>query len=344
MKLVSVGTMAPKVVIIVLNWNGRDDTVECLESLGALEYPNFEVIVVDNGSSDDSVAVIRARFPSIVLLETCANLGYAGGNNVGVRHAISSEADYLLILNNDTLVDKGLLTELVRAAKAYPEAGIYGPKIYYQSTPDLIWFSGARWNSDNLDFEHIGLREKDTGHAQDICESDYITGCALFASAKVFRDIGYLDERFFLTFEETDWCYRARSKGYRCLLIPRAVLWHKVSSAFGGEASPLIEYFMYRNRLLWGSRHLDAQGRAALRRKTRQYLMDTFVATFVVNADAPLLRKYLWAVSSWLRTIKRRLSDPMTRARLSGIRDYYFRRFGDCPPSIREMQRRGSKQ
>ena len=127
----------PKVSIIVLNWNGRNDTLECLESVERIEYPNFDVVVVDNGSNDDSVAAIHAKFPEITLLETGKNLGYAGGNNVGIHHALQQNANYILLLNNDTVVDPALVQQFVEAGQLMPEGGAFGAKIYLYSKPDL---------------------------------------------------------------------------------------------------------------------------------------------------------------------------------------------------------------
>jgi len=130
--------MTPLVFIIVLNWNGKDDTLECLGSLQQLDYPNFETVVVDNGSTDGSEDVIRSAFPSVNFIQTGRNLGYAGGNNVGIKHALSHGADYVWLLNNDTTVDPNALTALVETAQADPKIAVVGSKIFYYDQPDVI--------------------------------------------------------------------------------------------------------------------------------------------------------------------------------------------------------------
>src|SRR5436190_7401977 len=140
---------APSVAVIVLNWNGRDDTLACLESLAGLNYDNFQVMVVDNGSTDGSVGAIRPRFPGVEIIETGRNLGFAEGNNVGIRLALDRGMDYVFLLNNDTVVDPSLLSELVAAAERCPEGGIFGAQILYHSDPLKIWFAGARWDEEH---------------------------------------------------------------------------------------------------------------------------------------------------------------------------------------------------
>ena len=246
----------PTVFVVVLNWNGRDDTLACLESVDKITHPDFRVIVVDNGSADDSVDAIRATFPEVELIETGANLGFSGGNNVGIKRAPQLGADYVLLLNNDTVVDPGLLDAFVAAARCFPDAGVFSAKIYFHAEPNRIWYAGARWSARATRFEQVGEGVLDDGISfSTICETDYACGCAFFVPAARLREIGLLDDNFFLYFEETDWCYRAREAGYPSIFVPEAKLWHKVSVSFGGEGSPLALYFQTRNRLLWAKRH-----------------------------------------------------------------------------------------
>ena len=248
----------PKVAIIILNWNGRDDTLACLESVFEIDYPNYEVIVVDNGSSDDSVPAIRQRFPPVQLIETGENLGYAGGNNVGIEHALQSGSDYLFILNNDTTVAPDILKHLVAAAETYPDTAAFGPIVLEMERPDIIWTAGEHFAADGLSCVHhlqgSRLSELD---GLDRQEWDWINGAAFFARAKVWREIGLFDSRFFLVYEESDWCFRARRAGYRCRVVPEARVWHKVAGSFGGEASPLRAYFSARNQLLFAEKKPD---------------------------------------------------------------------------------------
>lgn len=328
----------PKVTIVVLNWNGKDDTLECLASLNQLDYPNYEVVVVDNGSTDDSVEAISKQYPDVTLLQTRANLGYAGGNNVGIRWAMEHGADFVLILNNDTIIDPNLLSALVEAARIVPEAGIYGSKIYFYDRPEILWFAGGRWLTDAVRLEHVGYGQKDGPEFVDYRECDYVTGCALFARAEVFRKIGLLDESFFLTYEETDWCYRARDKGYRCLVVPQAKLWHKVSSSFGGSTSPLVTYFMTRNKLLWAKKYCSQTEWREITRETSQLARHILFPRFAIaTGDQFIVKRIVWSLHSWWKIIRKNLAQPSNMAILYGLRDYYFRRLGDCPAVVRRL-------
>ncbi len=243
--------MTPHVCIVVLNWNDSDETLCCLQSLRGLEYPSFEVVVVDNGSTDDSVATIRDRHPGVTVLEAGSNLGFTGGNNLGLRWALDRGADYGLLLNNDTDLSAAFLTLIVDAAEGDPRIGIASPSILYYDQPGTIWSAGGRIDWRRGSAAMIGLNEPDMG--QFGCapyDVDFVTGCALLIKADVMRRLGLLDERFFIYYEDTEWCVRARRAGYRTVVIPQARIWHKISSETR-EASPRVHYLMTRNRLLF---------------------------------------------------------------------------------------------
>jgi GT2 family glycosyltransferase len=323
-----------KISIIILNWNGLNDTLECLDSVKKIDYPNFNVIVVDNGSTDNSVEVIKKRFPDVALIATGRNLGFAEGNNVGVTYAMSKGADYILLLNNDTIVDAQLLSSLVEAAEQNPDAGIFGAKIYYYSEPDKIWYAGARWIKKTLNFEHIGWGEIDDGKCYDeIVEIDYACGCALFARVEMIKKIGLMEPRFFLTHEESDWCYQAIRAGHKTLFVPKAKVWHKISVSFGGSESPLFAYFMSRNRLLWAKRNLSLEKRLQLYKKVFAELVPKFV--FNVHNNYSFFKRIYWGLLQYQGDLLRRYNNPNYRAQLLGVRDYFLGRFGDCPEKIR---------
>lgn len=326
----------PCVSVVVLNWNGRADTIACLESLGQCDYRNLNVIVVDNGSTDGSAAAVRAMFPAVEVIETGCNLGFAEGNNVGIRHALERSADFVMLLNNDTVVDPPLVSSLVRAAQAHPDGGIFSGKIFYFDAPSTIWYAGARWRSDRLFFEHVGERQVDDGLSfEDLRDTDYASGCAFFVRARVLREVGLLDPRFFLTYEESDFCYRARSRGYRILYVPDAKLWHKVSVSFGGVGGPLQSYFYSRNVLLWAERHLTRLEYLAVLRKT---MAEVVRIGGRPEAGVGPLRRHYWAVTAAARRLRQGGSDAVGRARFLGVRDYFLRRFGDCPAEVRQLQ------
>jgi len=251
----------PKVTIIVLNWNGKDDTLECLKSLKDLSYPNYEVLVVDNGSSDDSVSAIHQAFPEITLIETGENLGFAEGNSVGIRNA--SDADYILLLNNDTIVDSDFLGQLVQVAESNDKIGIVGPKIYYYEPKDMIWCAGILIENGrafgipipNCSPMPIGCGEIDSGQYDEIKEVEAIVGCALMVKREVIEKIGLLNSDLFLIQEDVDWCLRAKRAGYSSVYAPGSKIWHKVSrslnkSGLSSHTNPLTIYYWHRNWLL----------------------------------------------------------------------------------------------
>jgi len=240
----------PSVAVIILNWNRKGDTLACLESLSRVDYSGIEMILVDNGSSDGSAGAVRAAFPAVAVLETGENLGFAEGNNVGLRYALSGGADYVLLLNNDTEVAPDLVAVMVDAVEHAPRAGVAGPTIYYHDLPSTIWSAGGIIDWRRGDSRLIGVGEVDEGQYAVVRDVDFVTGCALLAQRRVFEQVGLLDPRFFMYYEETEWCARATRAGYRILHIPQAHVWHKISPMQQAE-SPRVHYYMTRNRLLF---------------------------------------------------------------------------------------------
>jgi len=240
----------PFVVIVILNWNNARDTVACLESVFRLDYPNYQVLVVDNGSTDNSVRILRARFPDVEVLETGANLGYAGGNNVGIRRALERGARYVFVLNNDVIVHNRCLTELVLAAEEESLIAFCGPMIYQRGEQGGNIIQSAGTITDRPGSWHQrGLGERDVGQFDQLTEADSLVGCALLARCSALRKIGLLDERFYLYDEDIDWCLRAREAGYRIRFVPSAKVWHRSSNARADEL-PRLTYYINRNRYL----------------------------------------------------------------------------------------------
>ena len=295
-----------KVVIIILNWNGRDDTLACLASLSELDYPAYEIVVVDNGSSDDSVAVIRAACPQLTLIETGDNLGYVGGNNIGLEHAKIIGADYALLLNNDTKVASDSVRLLVQAAEADPAIGAAGPTIYYFDRPDVIWSAGGAidWSLGNT--RMIGLDEVDRGQFGVLPRPvDFVTGCALLIKMPLVERVGLLDPRFFAYYEETEWCVRVARASFKISHVPQAQIWHKISPV-ARESSPQVHYYMTRNRLLFLK--LSRAGTTA------------WFNTLLLDYGRILL--------SWALKPKWRHKAPQRQAMLQAILDYGRGRFG----------------
>jgi GT2 family glycosyltransferase len=226
-----------RIGIIVLNWNGLEDTRACLGSLFHLDGPLPQIYVVDNGSSDGSVEALKHEFgEKIVLIANERNLLYAGGNNVGIERALTDGFTHLLLLNNDTFVDAAMLRELVKANVAWGNA-IFCPKIYYAKDANRLWYAGGKFSLKRARAEHRGIREEDHGQYDRIEETDWATGCALFAPRMVFETVGLLDENFQLYSEDLDYCLRAKKAGFNIVYVPTAKLWHKVSAAIGGNLS-----------------------------------------------------------------------------------------------------------
>jgi len=253
-----------KVVIVILNWNNAPDTLACLESVFRLEYDSFDVVVVDNGSTDGSADRIRAAYPTVHLIETGDNLGYAEGNNVGIRWALAHGAEYVFILNNDVLVAPDSLSCLVLVAETDPAIGILGPTVYCVQPASTVFAAGSmiKWADGRL--VHRGMFQPvDAVQPPSAPESiDFVSGCALLIRRECVESVGLLNGDYYLNFEDVEWCVLAQHSRYRVLYIPAAVVWHKVSATLG-QASPANTYYMTRNAFLFFSTHL--RGKARLR-------------------------------------------------------------------------------
>jgi GT2 family glycosyltransferase len=247
--------MKPLVYVIVLNWNAWEDTIECLSSLQKLDYPNYVTVVVDNGSTDGSEDRIREARPSITILQTGENLGFTGGNNVGIRYALERGAEYVWLLNNDTVVDPKALGSLVEEALSDTRIGIVGSKIYYYEPPDMIWFAGGILNPLTGRNAHRGEGERDVGQYDSARDVDYIVGCSLLARKEMVNRIGLLDPNFFIYFEDLDWATRAKRDGWRVRYQPESKVWHKESQAFGGARSPGFRFHFSRGSILYARKH-----------------------------------------------------------------------------------------
>lgn len=240
---------SPKVTIVILNWNNAPDTLECLDSVRKLRYDNYDIVVVDNGSTDGSVAAIRDQYPGVIILENRENLGYAEGNNVGIRYALEAGSEYIFVLNDDALVDPETLSALVATTISHPDAGFLGPKVYHRESPQVIQSAGGRFNK-YWESRYRGMDEADQGQFDDLMDVDFVCGCAVLVSRQTIEQIGLLDPRFFLYREDIDWCYRATRAGFRVLYVPSAKVWHRSPHIREPELSRTT-YYMSRNALLF---------------------------------------------------------------------------------------------
>jgi len=244
------------VAVLVLSWNGREDTLACLRSLERVDYPELLLLVVDNGSSDGTADAVRREFPEVELLALEANLGFAGGNNAGIRRALELGADYVLVLNNDVEVDPGFVTALLEESERRPGAGALSPKILYFDPPDLVWFAGASFDPrSGYNGRQRGYRERDDGRFDEVVETDRVCGAAMLVARPVLESVGVFDGELFAYSEDTDWSLRAHAAGYRHYVVPASKVWHKVSVSSGGESSPTTLYYGLRNTIAVSERH-----------------------------------------------------------------------------------------
>ncbi len=298
--------MSPTVTIILVNWNGLRDTLACLASLRQLDYTAYQVIVVDNGSADDSVMQIRTQYPEVTLIEAGENLGFVGGNNLGLQHPQAQRADNALLLNNDTEVQPDFLRLLVDVAESDPQIGMVGPTIYYFEQPNTIWSAGGTidWRTGLTSM--VNLNEPDTGQLGTVPRPmDFVTGCALLIKRPVMDKVGLLEPRFFAYYEETEWCVRVSRAGFKILHVPQAKIWHKISIV-ARAASPQVHYYMTRNRLLF--LQLSHAG-----------------ATAWFNT---LFLEYGRTLLSWTIKPQWRHKAPQRQAMIQAIGDYWRGRFG----------------
>ena len=245
----------PRVAVVILNTNRRDDTLACLESLTRANYADSFTIVLDNASTDGSAAAIGAAYPDVVVVPLTENRGYAGNNNVGIALALERGADWVLVLNEDTVLAPSCLDAMV-AAGVDASVGIVGPLVYHHDEPTVLQSAGGRlgpwWESI-----HIGANESDAGQYAGVRDVEWVTGCAIMVRRDVIDRLGAIDERFFYYWEETEWCVRARRAGWRIVVASDARLWHKgVRRDY--HPSPSVSYYNTRNRFMLLSKHRAA--------------------------------------------------------------------------------------
>jgi GT2 family glycosyltransferase len=227
----------PLVYIIVLNWNGKQVTLECLASLKIISYSNCKILVVDNASTDGSVEAIANAFPDVTILPMKKNLRFAGGNNAGIRYALDKGADMLLLLNNDTVVDPAFLSFMVARMRDTDHCGMVTPKVLYFDRPDRIWFAGGIISMWTGTMRHVGIREIDIGQHDKAGKTDYATGCCVLTQRTAIEEAGLLDESYHMYTEDADWSLRIRRASYTIMYEPRARIWHRLSVSTGGHLS-----------------------------------------------------------------------------------------------------------
>lgn len=237
-----------RTAIVLVNWNGLEDTRRCLRSLQVLEGEDWSAIVVDNGSQNSEHSRLAAEFPAVVVLPQKSNLGFAGGCNVGIRYAMEHGFSHVFLLNNDTLIDDARLVSKLVDSLEVPAVACVGPKVTWSGT-GRVWFAGARLRLHLGTIKHLGWKQP-AQRLQGERATDYVTGCALMAKTSTFREHGLFDDSYFLYFEETDWCERLRRAGERCVVQLDTSVQHHVSASTR-HLKEVQGYYLARSRFLF---------------------------------------------------------------------------------------------
>lgn len=308
---------SPKVSIIILNWNGWQDTLECFDSLTRITYPNYDVVILDNNSTNESVEKIKNWITNkktavaYKLIINSQNTGFAGGNNPGIEYAVKNKSDYILLLNNDTIVDPGFLEKMIKVGESDEKIGIIGPKIYYETDKNRIWFGGGYFDwlggGKHLDFDKIDDKPFD----ETIKKINFVTGCCFLIKRVAVEKIGLMNEDFFLYYEDVEWSLRAIKYGYKIIYAPGSHIWHKVSRSVKPKTNPMVHYYHIRNILLLSKLH------------------------------APKLMIYGiygWSAIQYFKQVVKIIFFPanieIARMIMSGIKDFYAGRFGIYKPKL----------
>lgn len=253
--------MKPKVTIIIVNYNGYEDTVECVKSLKNIDYDNYEIVCVDNASTNKATEEQNEYLEcNTIYLSSDNNLGFSGGNNIGINYAKKNGSDYVLLLNNDTTVESDFLTKLVAVAREKMDNGVFGCTIRYYWDRDKLWFDGGTFDFDTGNTSHYH-----DGNGDNIVEVTFLTGCLMLIPMQILEDVGMLDESYFLYAEDTDYCCRVMNAGYQLYYCTDAVIYHK-EGATAGRNSNLKQYYVERNGLFICAKYSKHPIRACLRR------------------------------------------------------------------------------
>ncbi len=242
----------PKVSITFVNWNGKKYTFDLIESLKKISYKNYDIIVVDNDSTDGTQEEFRkkySKFKNITLIENKKNLGLAEGTNVGIREGLKRKSDYILVMNNDMYVQKDFLDVLVKSMGGHPEVSVAGPKIYYMEPKNMIWCAGCDYHFSGYKPRQQGEIDKDKGENEKYVDA---LDCVLFFRSDTLKEQGLLDKDLFVVHELTGWCLKTKNFGYKCLYVPKSKVWHKVEASLKGnkKESEISTYYNIRNWLL----------------------------------------------------------------------------------------------
>lgn len=241
------------VLVIILNWRQPTLTIECVRALQKSTYPHLKIMVIDNGSGDDSVAIMQQHLPDTKIMPLAENLGFAGGCNVGLRRAKEQAYSWVLLLNNDAFVTPTTLERLM--AETAEDVALLSPKIFYRDQPEYIWFAGARQHPQLLEMRDTGQGERDGPTWQQTRDVDYLVGTGLLVNITAVSQEGLLDEKYFMYYEDLDWSIRLKQAGFRLRLVADAHLYHQVSFSSGGQSSPSQLYHQAKSSIIFFHQH-----------------------------------------------------------------------------------------
>lgn len=268
-----------KAALIILHYKGEDDTKACLDSLRDSKMQNIDLslIVVANNPSASLVSDMHTVYPEFTLIENKENVGFAEGNNIGIRKALELQCEYIVLLNNDTLVSPDIISKLVTHANSQDSIGLISPKIYFAKGYEyhrerykedergkVIWYGGGKIDWQNVYASHDGVDEVDIGQYDKIRDTDFATGCCMLIKKSVVEKIGFFDRKYFLYFEDVDYSIRAKKNGFRVLYFPKACLWHKNASSSDKPGSSIHMYYQTRNRLYFGYKYAPFKTKKSL--------------------------------------------------------------------------------
>lgn len=279
-----------RIGIVIVNYNGEKYQNDALKTIYESSYNDLEVIIVDSGSKDNSIAMAKELYPDVHYLLQEENVGVAKGNNIGIHYAIEElKTDYVLLLNNDIELHKDTILHLIEAAD--PNT-ITVPKIYYYDPKDMLWFAGGAMVWKKGESEHWGNFETDCGQYDEQKPITYSPTCCMLIHRTVFERIGFIDETVFMYFDDTDFCARVNKAGITILYVPKAVMWHKVSSAGGGSDSMVQVYYMTRNKLYYMNKH-----KAELKFPARLFTYTKFIVKYLISPFYKKNDKYI--IKAW---------------------------------------------
>jgi len=277
----------PNIFITLINYNSKENMLSCLKSLEDIDVDKLtlNVVVIDNASTETFRTDKAYRKFKLKLIRSEENLGFSGGHNFGIRYALDKGADYVVVLNDDIILDKDFLTNLLKTFSKEKDCGIVSPKIYfakgYEFHKDrykenelgkVIWYAGGKIDWQNVIAYHRGVDEVDSGQYEKLGQTDFASGCCMMIKKEVLEKVGLLDSRYFLYYEDNDLSQRAKKMGFAIFYQPEAFLWHLNAGSTGGSGSTLQDYYITRNRLLFGSKFASLRAKIALFRESLKIL------------------------------------------------------------------------